>query len=49
VYVLASIYNARGELTIRAEMELFRGSTRDAVTAYGFDMISWLDPATPLV
>ena len=48
VLVLASIYNAAGELTIRAEMELFAGPTRDAVTAYGFDRIGWLDPATPL-
>lgn len=48
VLVLASVYNAGGELTIRAEMELFPGSIRDAVTAYGFDRISWLDPATPL-
>lgn len=47
--VLLSLYNIDGEFVLRAEMEEFRGNVRDAVVAYGFDRISWLDPRTPLV
>ncbi|MGI8665801.1 MAG: hypothetical protein ACR2N4_07205 [Jatrophihabitans sp.] len=48
VSVLMSLYNVAGELVIRAEMEELAGSVRDAVSAYGFDRITWLDPRTPL-
>lgn len=46
--VLVSIYQVRGELVIRAEMQGFFGDVRDAVRAYGFDRISWLDGRTPV-
>ncbi|UQX90260.1 hypothetical protein M6D93_09730 [Jatrophihabitans telluris] len=46
--VLLSLYNVDGELTLRAEMEEFRGTVRDAVNAYGFDRITWLDGRSPL-
>lgn len=49
VAVLLSLYNIDGEFVVRAEMEEFAGSVRDAVTSYGFDRIAWLDPRTPLV
>jgi uncharacterized protein involved in tellurium resistance len=48
VTVLLSIYNVRGEFVVRAEMENFAGSIRNAVQAYGFDRISWLDDRTPV-
>jgi uncharacterized protein involved in tellurium resistance len=47
--VLLSLYNVRGEFVLRAEMEEVAGSVRDAVNAYGFDSITWLDQRTPLV
>jgi hypothetical protein len=49
VGVLMSIYNVDGEWVLRAEMEEIAGSVRDAVTAYGFEQITWLDHRTPLV
>jgi uncharacterized protein involved in tellurium resistance len=49
VGVLMSLYNIAGEFVVRAEMEEIPGSIRDAVSAYGFDRITWLDPRTPLV
>jgi uncharacterized protein involved in tellurium resistance len=49
VGVLMSIYNVGGEFVIRAEMEEIAGSVRDAVNAYGFDSITWLDQRMPLV
>ncbi|MEO6702936.1 MAG: hypothetical protein ABI140_08135, partial [Jatrophihabitantaceae bacterium] len=49
VGVLMSLYNVAGEFVVRAEMEEFPGSIRDAVSAYGFEQITWLDPRTPLV
>ncbi|HEX8082538.1 MAG TPA: hypothetical protein VF557_20180 [Jatrophihabitans sp.] len=48
VTVLLSIYNVRGEFVVRAEMENIAGSIRNAVQAYGFDLISWLDDRTPV-
>ncbi|HEX8094243.1 hypothetical protein [Jatrophihabitans sp.] len=48
VAVLLSIYNVRGEFVVRAEMENFAGSIRNAIQAYGFDRISWLDDRTPV-
>lgn len=48
VTVLLSIYNVRGEFVVRAEMENVTGSIRNAVQAYGFDRISWLDDGTPV-
>jgi uncharacterized protein involved in tellurium resistance len=49
VSVLLSLYNIDGEFVVRAEMEEFAGSVRDAVAGYGFDRIAWLDQRTPLV
>ncbi len=48
VSVMLSIYNVRGEFVVRAEMETIDGSIRNAVQAYGFDLISWLDDRTPV-
>ena len=47
--VLLSLYNIDGEFVVRAEMEEITGSVRDAVAAYGFDRIAWLDHRTPLI
>jgi hypothetical protein len=49
VLVALSIYQVDGELVLRAENELLAGSVRDAVRAFGFDAITWIDPTTPLV
>lgn len=49
VSVLQSMYNIRGEFVVRAEMEQFDDSVQAAVTAYGFDRITWLDPRNPLI
>ncbi|HET6208785.1 MAG TPA: hypothetical protein VFD94_00305, partial [Jatrophihabitans sp.] len=49
VSVLMSLYNIDGEFVVRAEMEEFAGSVREAVAGYGFDRIAWLDQRTPLV
>jgi len=48
VAVLASVYNIRGELVIRSEMDLVAANIRDACRGYGFDRISWVDDATPI-
>ncbi len=48
IAVLASIYQVRGELVLRAEMETLFGDVREAARAYGFDRISWLDDRTPV-
>jgi hypothetical protein len=49
VLVALSIYRVDGELVLRAENELLAGSVRDAVRAFGFETITWIDPTTPLV
>jgi hypothetical protein len=49
VLVALSVYDVDGELVLRAENELLPGSVRDAVQAFGFDTITWIDPTTPLV
>ncbi len=49
VNVLLSAYNIDGELVLRSEAEEINGSVRDAVGAYGFSRITWLDARTPLV
>jgi hypothetical protein len=49
VLVALSIYHVEGELVLRAENELLAGSVRDAVRAFGFETITWIDPTTPLV
>jgi hypothetical protein len=49
VFVVLSIYNVDGELVLRAENEVLPGSVRDAVRAFGFDTITWINPHTPLV
>jgi len=46
--VLMSIYQVRGELVLRAEMQTLFGDVRDAARAYGYDRISWLDDRTPV-
>lgn len=48
VLALLSVYNVGGELVVRAEMELAGPTARDAVPAFGYDQISWLDDRTPL-
>jgi hypothetical protein len=48
VTVLLSIYNVRGEFVLRAELESIDGTIRNAVQAYGFDRIAWLDDSTPV-
>jgi hypothetical protein len=46
--VLLSIYQVRGELVLRAEMQALFGDVREAARAYGYDRISWLDGRTPV-
>ncbi len=49
VQVLLSIFQIDGEFVIRAEMEQFNGpSIRQAVDAYDFYRITWIDTRTPL-
>ncbi len=48
VAVLASVYNVRGELVLRSEMDLIGHSVREACRGYGFDRITWLDEVTPI-
>jgi hypothetical protein len=38
----------RGELVLRAEMEIVPGGVREAARGYGFDRITWLDDRTPV-
>jgi hypothetical protein len=49
VLVALSVYNVDGELVLRAENELLAGAVREAVRAFGFDTITWIDPTTPLM
>ncbi len=46
--MLASAYNLRGELVIRAEMDLIGTTVQEACRGYGFDRISWVDQTTPI-
>ncbi len=48
VAVLATIHNMDGELVLRAEWDAIGRSLQDACDAYGYDRVTWLDPATPL-
>ncbi len=48
VAVLASVYNVRGELVVRSEMDLIGHSIREACRGYGFDRITWLDDVSPI-
>ena len=47
VAVLASIYNVRGELVLRSEMDPVGRTIQEACTGYGFDRITWLDANNP--
>jgi hypothetical protein len=49
VGVLMSIFNIDGNFVLRAEMEEISGDVRDAVGAYGFDRITWLDRRIPVI
>lgn len=50
VQVLLSLYNIDGEFVLRAEMEQFGGtSIRQAVDAYDFYRVTWIDSRNPLV
>ena len=46
--MLLSLYQVRGELVLRAEMQTLFGDVREAARAYGFDRITWLDGRTPV-
>jgi len=48
VAMLATVYNIRGQLVLRSEMDLVATSIRDACRGYGFDRITWLDDAAPV-
>lgn len=48
IAVPLSLYRVGGELVVRAEQEVVRGTLRDACTAFGFDQLSWANPYTPL-
>jgi hypothetical protein len=48
IAVLLSIYQVRGELVLRAEMQSLYGDVREASRAYGYDRITWLDDRTPV-
>jgi uncharacterized protein involved in tellurium resistance len=48
IAVLMSIYQVRGELVVRAEMQTLFGDVREVARAYGYDRISWLDGRTPV-
>jgi hypothetical protein len=48
VAMLLSLYNVRGELVLRAEMQALDGGVREACRAYGYDRITWLDDRTPV-
>jgi hypothetical protein len=48
VAVLFSLYQLRGELVVRAEMQALFGGLREAARGYGFERITWLDANTPL-
>jgi hypothetical protein len=48
VAVLASVYNIRGQLVLRSEMDLIGRTVREACRGYGFDRITWLDDMVPV-
>jgi hypothetical protein len=48
VAVLASVYNIRGQLVLRSEMDLIGKTIREATRGYGFDRITWLDEQHPI-
>ena len=48
VAVLATVYNIRGQLVLRSEMDLIGTTIREACRGYGFDRITWLDDAVPV-
>lgn len=48
VAVLQSLYVVDGECVLRAEMQTLFGDVREAVRAYGFDTITWVDGRTPV-
>jgi uncharacterized protein involved in tellurium resistance len=48
VAVLQSLYVLDGEFVLRAEMQSLNGDVREAVRAYGYDAITWLDDRTPV-
>ena len=48
VAVLASVYNIRGQLVLRSEMDLIGTTIKQACRGYGFDRITWLDDVTPV-
>jgi hypothetical protein len=48
IAVLMSVYQVRGELVLRAEMQTLNGDVREASRAYGYDKITWLDDRTPV-
>lgn len=48
VAVLASVYNIRGQLVLRSEMDLIGTTIREAARGYGFDRITWLDDQRPI-
>ena len=48
VAVLASVYNIRGQLVLRSEMDLVGRTIREACRGYGFDRITWVDDSTPI-
>ena len=48
VAVLASVYNVRGQLILRSEMDLVGRTIKEACRGFGFDRISWLDDQTPI-
>lgn len=45
--IAVSIYQVRGELVIRAELDT-APSPREACAAYGFDAITWVDENSPI-
>jgi len=48
VAVLASVYNIRGQLVLRSEMDLIGRTIREASRGYGFDRITWVDDVVPI-
>ena len=48
VAVLSSVYNIRGQLVLRSEMDLIGRTIREACRGYGFDRITWVDDVTPI-
>ncbi|MGH8861930.1 MAG: hypothetical protein ACRDVG_11985, partial [Jatrophihabitantaceae bacterium] len=46
--VLMSLYQVRGELVLRAEMQALFGDVRAAARAYGYEQITWLNDRNPV-